>query len=129
MSDKLTKSQKWRYERDMRRAWGHSMAHNPKPRKNPPNVITKQGAVMGKVGQSYHPTRAIRTMFADLSDRGKRIAIDLMFGPARKRGSAESIRARPRGLSGTGLCSYLSRPELLARIADLKRFVGVKQYV
>lgn len=124
----ITKSERRRRIRDLKRA-KQSAAQNPKPLKEAKKPKRRRSGVMGKIGQSYHPMREIDEFFHRLSPRGKETALRLKFGPPRKHGSSESLRAYPRGLPGTGRASGMSRPELLARIRDLKRFEGVAQYV
>lgn len=123
----LTKSEQWRVDRDARRAAGHATANRPKPL--PERRRTAQDKASRYERKAYHPLRQLDDMFSELSPRGIQIALRLKFGPPRTKGSRASLKAYPRGLPGTGRCSRLARPELLARIADLKRFVGVKQYV
>lgn len=124
-----SKSALWRHERDARRRAGRAEA-NKSPRKAPkPLRKTKLTHQFGAAARyTSRPLRAIEAFFKDLSHRGQQIALHLKFGPVRTHGSSKSLRAWPRGLPGTGRASWLSRPELLRRIADLKRFVGVKQY-
>lgn len=125
----MTKSEKWRLARDARRRAGWAEANKPPRVAKRTKPLGRVPQVMGKIGQSYHPVREIEVFFHKLSDRGMAAALDLKFGPMRKRGSAESLRARPRGLPGTGRAGMLPRPELLARIAGLRAYIGVKQYV
>lgn len=124
-----TKGDARRAARDYRRKVGWDAANKPPRKAKKQPKPWKGNVVYGVRRTSRHPLRAVESFFHELSDRGMMAALDLKFGRPRTHGSAESLRARPRGLPGTGMASWLSRPELLRRIERLRIYIGVKQYV
>jgi len=81
------------------------------------------GVPAGPVRWKYHPLRAVGKFFDDLTDKGKGIALNLMFGPA-----PDPSKPWDCGRRGAGSASRLSRPALLAKIAELQRYRDVKGY-
>ena len=82
---------------------------------------------IGVMRTQYHPLREIGKFFNELSPVGMERAMRLKFGPPRTHGSAESLRAWPRGRPGQGDASFMDRPYLLGTIKELKKYIGASQ--